>query len=81
MWDKPRELTDYPGNGYEISVWSSAGITAAAALASWQSSVPHDNVIRNRDIWVDATWQALGVGIDGNYAHAWFGTELDPAAE
>lgn len=73
MWNKPRELTDYPGNGYEISA---AGYDSAqAALAGWQSSSGHHNVIINADIWEDITWQAIGGADVGGYQVVWFGAE------
>ncbi len=75
MWNKPRELTDYPGNGYEISA---AGYDSAqAALAGWQSSSGHHNVIINADIWEDITWQAIGGADVGGYQVVWFGAEAD----
>ena len=38
MWNKPRELTSYIGDGYEIAYWSSEGATAAAALNGWKKA-------------------------------------------
>ena len=77
MWDKPRELSAYPGNGYEISV---GGVrSAAAALAAWQSSSGHHEVILNQGIWTEP-WGAMGVALTpGEYGHVWFGRESDPA--
>ncbi|MFP5500845.1 MAG: CAP domain-containing protein [Candidatus Sericytochromatia bacterium] len=85
MWDKPRELTSYPGNGYEIAVGyygtgtNRPALTPAKALASWKSSSGHNAVIINEGTWADTTWQAVGVGINGEYATVWFGKESDPA--
>jgi hypothetical protein len=81
MWDKPRELSDYPGDGYEISYWQSDGATAATAIAGWKKSPGHNNMMINRDIWRKLTWNACGVGLYGNYAVVWFGKEKDPAGE
>jgi hypothetical protein len=77
MWDKPRELTDYPGDGFEIS-YGAWGMPAdpAGALAGWQSSPPHREVILNAGMWSDA-WQAVGIGIRGGYASVWFGVEAE----
>jgi hypothetical protein len=80
MWDKPGELTDYPGNGYEISAMSGGGITPEMALELWQGSAPHNDVILNQDIWQSSPWGAMGVGIVDGYANVWFGEESDPAA-
>lgn len=77
MWDKPRELTNYKGNGYEIS-YGSYGTEASAerALNSWKNSTGHNNVILNKGIW-DDEWKAIGVGIYKGYAVIWFGKMLD----
>lgn len=77
MWDKPRELTNYRGNGYEISVYYSAVINPAIALKSWQGSPNHNNVIIGKGSWSDLT--VMGVGIHGDYSHVWFGKESDSA--
>lgn len=79
MWNKPRELTDYPGNGYECSSMYSAGITADEALSSWKGSPGHNAVIISQGIWSSHPWKSIGVGIRGNYAVIWFGEEEDPA--
>lgn len=76
MWSKPRELTSYKGNGYEISFMNSAQASAEGALAGWKSSPGHNAVIVNEGVW-NSKWNAIGVGILGNYAVIWFGKELD----
>ncbi|HEY8429041.1 MAG TPA: CAP domain-containing protein, partial [Sandaracinaceae bacterium] len=77
MWDKPRELTEYPGNGYENAF---AGRNdPQSALMGWQSSPAHDDVILNRGIWADRPWRALGADVHGGFAVLWFGHEDDPA--
>jgi hypothetical protein len=78
MWSKPRELTKYAGDGFEIAHISSAGASPAEALAGWKSRSPHNAVIVNGGVWASQKWRAIGVGIYGNYAVAWFGTEEDP---
>ncbi|MFK8002157.1 MAG: CAP domain-containing protein [Polyangiales bacterium] len=77
MWNKPRELTDYPGNGYEISTGGARD--GAHALSLWQSSGGHHDVIINGGAW-SQPWGAMGVAITpGAFAHIWFGREADPA--
>ncbi len=78
MWDKPRELTDYTGNGYEISHWSSAGITPEGAIQGWKNSKSHNAVILNKGIWT-TQWKAIGIGMFENYAMVWFGKKEDQA--
>ena len=79
MWDKPRELSGYPTDGYENSHWASNGTTAAGALEGWKNSPGHNALITEQDDW--GPFKALGVGISGNYAHMWVGTSVDPAGE
>ncbi len=80
MWGKPRELTNYKGDGYEIS-YGSYGMSASAegALNSWKGSSGHNAVIINQGIWSDNYWKAIGIGISNGYAVVWFGTEVDYA--
>lgn len=78
MWNKPRELTQYKGAGYEIAHWYSLGATPLSAFEGWTHSTGHNNTILNLDVFADATWRAIGIGIYGEYAVVWFGEEVDP---
>jgi len=77
MWDKPRELTTYPGNGYENAYRGSSD--PAAALAGWMGSPGHNDVILNRGTWSSQPWRALGADVHSGFAVLWFGREVDPA--
>lgn len=77
MWDKPSELTDYTGAGYEISVYHSIGIDPKLALDLWKSSSGHNEVIIGDNDWSFIT--TMGVAMDKNYSHVWFGGDEDPA--
>jgi uncharacterized protein YkwD len=87
LWDKPRELTNYTGTGFEIAVGSSeprfskTTTTAQRALDQWKSSVHHNNVVLNKDIWESRTWNAIGIGMKDNFACVWFGKIEDPEGE
>jgi uncharacterized protein YkwD len=75
MWNKPRELTRYPGQGYENSA---VGVTSPdEALQSWRSSPAHNDVILSRDIWT-SPWRAIGADVHEGFAMLWFGKEPDP---
>ena len=76
MWDKPRELTKYKGNGYEIAYWNSDEANAENALSGWKESPGHNAVIINKGVWKQQ-WNAIGIGIYRNYAVIWFGNESD----
>jgi hypothetical protein len=81
MWNKPKELTPYPGIGFEIAYQSSADAKAADALEGWKKSPGHNAVIINSGTWKNQKWKAIGIGIYGGYATVWFGTETDPEGE
>ena len=87
MWEKPRELTNYTGDGFEIACGSSDTLfrdfvmTPEYALQSWEKSIPHNNVILNRGIWKAASWNAIGIGIFKGFAVVWFGLSPDPEGE
>jgi uncharacterized protein YkwD len=81
MWQKPAELTSYPGVGYENAAGGGFGpIGAAEALELWKGSPGHNAVILNLDSWADHPWGALGAGMYEGYAVLWFGEEADPLA-
>ena len=78
MWNKPREIAGYPGNGYEIATGYSSRdwtITPERALESWKGSPPHLDVILNRGKWTTHPWRAMGAGISEHFAVVWFGEE------
>ena len=75
MWSKPREITNYTGNGYEISA-SGRRISPETALDLWKDSPGHNQVMATQGMWSDL--KTMGVSIDGGYAHVWFGSDADP---
>jgi uncharacterized protein YkwD len=77
MWNKPRELTRYSGNGFENA--ASGVTTPDEALRTWRSSPSHDAVILSRDTWRSHPWRAIGADVYGGFAVLWFGEEADPA--
>lgn len=86
MWDKPRELTSYKGDGFEISFWStnqypSPEDAAKDMLDGWKKSTGHNDMITNRNMWKNVEWKAIGIGIYGGFANVWFGEVADSAGE
>lgn len=76
MWIKPKEIAKYPSNGYEIVARNPAGMTPESALSQWQNSEAHHVIMINRGIWTQP-WGAFGVAIQGDFAVAWFGYDID----
>jgi hypothetical protein len=82
MWNKPKELTNYAGHGFEIACSSSDDkMTAVTALECWKKSYHHNNVIVNRDVWKKTEWNAVGVGIYNGISTVWFGKLTDREGE
>lgn len=77
MTSKPKELTSYPGKGYEIAFWESVDAMPEIVLDLWKSSAASNDLMLNRANWKDKSWNAFGVGILNGYAVVWFGTEAD----
>ena len=78
MWSKPQEISQYKSAGFEIAAYFGNGATARGAIANWKKSAGHNEVMINQGSWKKMNWQAVGVGIEGNYAVIWFGAEQDP---
>ena len=86
VWLKPEELTIYDDFGYEVAYFSPWPVgehkgMAEAALEGWKGSPGHDQMIINKYAWKRMKWNAMGVGIYGNYAVVWFGEMRDPAGK
>ena len=82
MWNKPREITKYKADGYEITVsaFTTArpdAMTPWLAVDRWAHSDPHRAVILNEGQWANFPWKAMGAAESDNYASAWFGQEAD----
>lgn len=77
MWNKPSEISDYEGYGYEIAYYQSAELNAESALEGWKNSKGHRIVIENKGMWKEVSWKAMGVAIEGEFAVVWFGREED----
>lgn len=87
MWNKPRELTSYDNDGYEIVMhWFDESdpyldVSAVDALETWKESTNHNNVILNKGMWKSSEWNAMGIGIYRGFASIWFGTSPDSVGE
>lgn len=77
MWNKPRELTDYKGNGQELILWENVEISPLSALNQWRIFGPTNDLLLNRDRWKDKSWKAMGVAMYEGYASVWFGEVID----
>jgi hypothetical protein len=82
MWDKPSELTSYPGKGFEVAFYGNGGRDLPKnALTLWKGSKGHHNLLLNQGMWRNTKFHAMGAGISGNYVCVWLGREPDPLGE
>ena len=88
MWNKPKELTNFKVNGYEIAHYNyidneldfktNLNAIPKDSLNGWKKSPGHNDVIVGNNGW-DAL-SVMGVSIHGNFADIWFADETnDPA--
>ncbi|MFT4660954.1 MAG: hypothetical protein ACI8XB_001225 [Patiriisocius sp.] len=83
MWYKPRELTDYDSEGYEIAFAkfrsdnSIPPMEPEEAVDSWIKSKGHNSVMINKGGFKNLTWNAMGVGMHNGFASVWFGVIED----
>jgi uncharacterized protein YkwD len=76
MWDKPRQLTVYTGNGYENAA---SGVSSPShAIEVWKSSPGHNEVMLSNGTWASHPWKAVGAGLYNGYSALWFGEVTDP---
>jgi hypothetical protein len=80
MLDKPRELTDYKSDGYEMVYVSPDGMPTSVekVLEKWKTGFGFERVISNKKDWDKEEWRAMGIAVFGKYAILWLGTERDP---
>lgn len=87
MWNKPREITSYQGDGYEIIMaqfntqFPDREVSALYALDAWKKSPRHNAVLLNKEIWKSTEYKAMGVGIYKGFAAVWLGEEVDTQGE
>jgi uncharacterized protein YkwD len=80
MWAKPSQISggSFSGSGYENAGWGYDSIQEA--LAGWQNSSAHNDVILNQGFWTNLTWRSMGVGVNTNntnYYYLWFSDTAD----
>lgn len=81
MWDKPKEISGYEGNGFEIAYYSSGGANAQEGLDGWKKSPGHNPLLINSGTWSKLEWKAIGIGIYGKYGVVWFSNGQEESAK
>lgn len=78
VWDKPRELTRYPGKAFEIVYSENNPLIRDTILMVWQGEDYFRSFLLNTGKWLGKPWNAIGIAVYENYACAWFGESVDP---
>jgi len=77
MHNKPSEITNYTGKGYELVYWGNTDIKPKQPFEMWTAYHTTRSMIIGADKWEDFDWKAIGIAIYEGYAIVWFGTEVD----
>lgn len=80
MKSKPREITGYKGDGYELIYWGEDKATPDEAAALWKQVDASSEMILSQGKWKGYDWKALGVGIQDGYAILWLGDSISTAS-
>jgi len=78
--NKPKELTNYSGEGYELTYAEIFNTRSDTVFRFWKKIDEANDFLLNTGSWEDKSWRAMGVGIYKNYAVVWMGTKTDPSA-
>jgi hypothetical protein len=80
-WNKPAELTTYAGSGFEVAYFDYRPAIPAKVLEKWKKNPTNNEIILTSGNWEKVTWNAVGIGMFGNYATVWFGKLPDNDSE
>lgn len=79
MKSKPREITGYEGDGYEIIYLGEDIATPKEVADQWRNTEASADMILCRNKWTAYQWKTMGLGMKDGYAALWFG-DLDTKA-
>ena len=75
--NKPKELTGYTGEGYELTYAEVFNTNADTVFKFWSSIDEANEFLLNEGVWEKKNWRAMGVGIYKSYAVLWMGQKTD----
>jgi hypothetical protein len=75
--NKPKELTSYTGEGYELTYAEILSTSADTVFRFWKKIDEANEFLLNRGRWEEKTWRAMGVGMYKSYAVVWMGQRTD----
>lgn len=77
MHNKPSELTDYSGLGFELVYWDNTANCSENALSVWAKNESTSAMWFNGNSYEIYDWNAMGISIFKGYVIVWFGTIHD----
>jgi hypothetical protein len=80
-WNKPEELTKYTGSGFEVAYFDYRPATPEGVIEKWKKNPTNKEILLTSGYWEKVTWNAVGIGMFGNYATVWFGKLPDKDGE
>jgi hypothetical protein len=80
-WNKPGELTTYAGSGFEVAYFDYRPAIPSVVLEKWKKNPTNNEMLLTSGNWEKVTWNAVGIGMFGNYATVWFGKLADKDGE
>jgi hypothetical protein len=79
MWNKPKELTNYRGKGYELTFMKNEAVGPQEPFSMWTTHEVSSDILLNKGKWKMRNWKSIGTAIYRGYALVWFGEEADPS--
>jgi len=81
MKSKPREITGYKGDGFELIYWGEDKASPEEAAALWKQVDASSDMLLSRAKWSGYQWKAMGVGIKDGYAILWLGDSINTGVQ
>lgn len=74
LFNKPAELTNFPGSGYELIYWDSKFAKPRDAFDLWRTTNYSRDILLNEGKWSEELWSAAGVSVEDDYVILWLST-------
>ena len=79
IWNKPKELTNYPFRGYEITHYEEGIVEVDSLFSLWSKTPAVLDMLLGRNAHSDKRWTVMGLAVGENYVSLWLGQRPDPA--
>lgn len=79
--DKPKELTNYPGQAHELLYWVNGTALPDEVFDQWRTTNQSSALILNTGKWLKTNWKSMGISVYKGYASLWLGEAQDTETE